>query len=172
MYILINMERKMIELYQKNELENLRRKLFIQIALLAAVAVLTLAACIAICTKVSAYNAKELLYWCVGISTAGSWIALSIRIFGIDGTRAAIKHTETMLEGERETVTGTFALTNERVRIRNGVSLIRVHCDSPERVGALQLYDKKRERFKTQNAAMVQTVYGFVVAYEEDVSDD
>jgi hypothetical protein len=166
------MKRKMIELYQKNELEKLRRVLFFQIAMLAAVAAIALTACIVICTKVSAYNSKELLYWCVGISTAGSWIALSIRIFGIDGTRSAIKHTAAMLEGERETVTGTFALTGERVRVRNGVSMIRVLCDSSERVGTLQLYEKKRERFNAQNTERVQTVYGFVVAYEEDVSDD
>lgn len=162
----------MIELYQKNELEKLRCMLFFQIAILAAVAAITLTACIVICTKVSAYNSKELLYWCVGISTAGSWIALSIRIFGIDGTRSAIKHTAAMLEGERETVTGTFALTGERVRVRNGVSMIRVLCDSSERVGTLQLYEKKRKRFNAQNTERVQTVYGFVVAYEEDVSDD
>lgn len=162
----------MIELYQKNELEKLRCMLFFQIAILAAVAAITLTACIVICTKVSAYNSKELLYWCIGISTAGSWIALSIRIFGIDGTRSAIKHTAAMLEGERETVTGTFALTGERVRVRNGVSMIRVLCDSSERVGTLQLYEKKRERFNAQNTERVQTVYGFVVAYEEDVSDD
>ena len=162
----------MIELYQKNELDKLRYQLFIQIAVLAAVAVLTLASCIAICTRVSTYNSKELLYWCVGISIVGSWIALSIRIFGIDGTRSAIKHTAAMLEGERETVTGTFTLTDERVRVRNGVSLIRVLCDSPERVGTLQLYERKRERFNAQNTAKVQTVYGFVVAYEEDTADD
>ena len=172
LYILMDMERKTIELYQKNDLRKLRRMLVIQIAALAAVAMVTLAACILICTKVNVYNAKELLYWCVGISVLGSWIALSIRIFGLDGIRCAIKHTDAMLEGEREIITGTFTLTDERVRVRNGVSMIRVRCDSPERVGALQLYEKKKEQFIAHMAKTVYAVYGFVVAYEEDTPND
>lgn len=166
------MDHKTIELYQKSELAGLRRKLAVQIAALAAVAAVTIGACIVICTKVTANNANHLLGPCVGVSILGSWIALTIRIFGIDTTRCAVKHTEAMLEGDRETVTGEFVLTDEHVQIRNGVSMFRVRHEGPEQTGILQLYDKKKERFDASAAVSVSVVYGFVVAYEEETSDD
>lgn len=165
----MDMEQKTVELYQKDELKKLRRRLIIEITALTAVVVLTLIICILICRKVTLYNAKNLLFWCVGTSVLGSWIALSVRIFAVDGTRCAIRHTEAMLEGERERITGTFVLTDERVRVKNGVSMIRVRHEGLERTGVLQLYDRKRDRFNASHAAAVSVVHGFVVAYEEDI---
>lgn len=166
------MNHQMIELYQKSELTELRRKLVFQVAVAAAIAAVTLCVCILICLRVTSYNANQLLAPCIGVSILGSWIVLSIRIFGIDTTRCAIKHTEAMLEGERETITGTFALTGERVRVKNGVTMFRVSHEGSERTGTLQLYDKKRERFDGSRAKAVSVVYGFVVAYEEGTEND
>lgn len=165
------MDHQTIELYQKSEFAGLRRKLAIQIAAAALVVAATLCACVLICIRVNASNAAQLLWPCVGVSILGSWIALTIRIFGIDTTRCALKHTEAMLEGERETITGRFFLTDERVRIKNGVSMFRVRHEGPEQTGILQLYDRKRERFNAKAAVSVTAVYGFVVAYEEELAD-
>ncbi len=161
------MKLRTVALYEPNEIARQRTRLRLWIGAAAAIAAATLLACIVLCTRVRTENAQRLLLWCVALSTLGGWIVLSLRIFAIDECRNAIRHAEAMLSGPREIVEGTFALTTERVRIKNGVSMVRVSvCGAPQ-VQSLQLYDKKRKRFESANPVRVTTVYGFIVAYEE-----
>lgn len=161
------MKFRTVELYKSSDPAEQRARLRLWIGAAAAIAAATLLACIVLCTRVRTENAQRLLLWCIALSTLGGWIVLSLRIFAIDEWRSAIRHTEAMLSGPREVTEGAFTLTTERVRIKNGVSMVRVQVDGAPHVQSLQLYDKKRKQFETAKPVRVTTVYGFIVAYEE-----
>ena len=74
-------------------------------------------------------------------------------------------------EGERKTVGGRFEKTNEVRYIRHGVTLRRVRLTSGERETMLVLYEPYAKRLPDTFVGAVETVNGFIVAYEVDDND-
>ena len=157
-------------LYLQSDIDRLRRQTALWIAAAGGVLVVTLALCIMFCVRTHTANAPAMLRNTILTSILGGWIALTLRIFVIDELCYAKKHTEAMLQGPRETVTGTFTRTDEHIRIRRGVSMQKIQADTEGRTLALQLYDGAAKRFPRTGVVRVETVYGFIVAYE--VADD
>ena len=112
-----------------------------------------------------------MLLYTICASTIGGWIVISVVHFAIDEVRRAIAHTKAVLEGERMAVDGRFTLTNERLIVKRGVSMLRVDVSGVPRLDSLQLYDKKKALFNAEKATRVYSVHGFVTAYEEGEGD-
>lgn len=166
------MEKKVIELYGENEPSLLRKKRLAWITAAAAVMVLTVAVCIFFCVKTRPTTAGRMLVYTIAASTLGGWIAISILRFVIADISYAIKHTETMLKEERETIEGSFGLTDEKLLIKKGVSMQRVNVRTKSGDRHLQIYSKKAKYLDCEKAVRAESVMGFIVAYEvEDESD-
>ncbi len=158
----------MVELYGKANIEALRKKTARWIAMAVGIVVLTLALCVGFCVCTRTANAERMLAYTIVTSILGGWTALTIRIFVIDELIYARKHTEAMLTDPRERVSGTFTVTKERVRIKRGVTMRKVKVDGAPGVASLQLYEGLANRFPQTGVTAVETVYGFIVAYEEN----
>lgn len=158
----------MVELYGKTHIEALRKKTALWIAIAVGIGVLTLALCVVFCLCTRTANAERMLAYTIAASILGGWTTLTIRIFVIDELLYAKKHTEAMLAGPRERVTGTFTVTKERIRVKRGVAMRKVKADGAPGVASLQLYEKLVKHFPPSGVTAVETVYGFIVAYEEN----
>lgn len=165
------MERNLIELYSTDDIPRLKKKERLYTAAAVAVGLLTLAVCVFFCILSRTHDPKKMLLYSICASTIGGWIVISVVHFAIDEVRRAIAHTKAVLEGERTAVDGRFTLTNERLIVKRGVSMLRVDVDGVPRLASLQLYDKKRALFSAEKAARVYSVHGFIVAYEEGEDD-
>lgn len=161
------MKTNIIELYGPDELAREKRRLLVWIVVLVLAAALVLAACIVLCTHVTQRNWQRMLTAVLLTSVLGGWTVLSLRIFVLDQIRFGEKHVAAIEEhrAERERFEGTFTLTNERLLVKNGVSMQRVQSDNPK-AGVLQLYRRKVKRFDAARAAAVYVEFGFITAYE------
>lgn len=159
------MEKTVIELYNERELDALGKKLLRLRVIAAAVGLIALGFCVYFCATANSANAKMHYIYTVIASVLGGWAVISLRCFAINDVKAALRHVKTMLEGESETLFGSFTPTGERLFVKNGVAIRPVRCESEGRTQLLQLYDKKAELFDA-GASRVRTVYGFITAYE------
>ena len=166
------MERKLIELYSPDDIVRLRRRRRTVTAIAAAAALVTLAVCVFFCARTTAKNAGRMLLCAVIASTLGGWVVITLVRFFIDEYKRGEKHVKAILEGEREPVDGKFTLTNERLSVIRGVSMLRIRVEGAPRVASLQLYDKKKKLFDGAKARRVYAVHGFAAAYETEGEGD
>ncbi|MBO4847971.1 MAG: hypothetical protein J5586_02350 [Clostridia bacterium] len=165
------MKKKTVELYSQDDIAAIEKKRRIWIAAAAAAALITLAVCVYFCIRANTLNAERMLLYCIISSVIGGWIVISILRFPVYDLKYAKRHTMAILTGEREEVRGDFTVTDERVRIINGVSMYKVAVDGAERVRSLQLFADKKELFDG-SAHSVISVHGFIAAYEAGYEND
>ena len=159
------MESKFEKLYSAEETAFLKRKAlrWTLAAVITGAAALLL--CILFCVSAYKTESRELFPATVITSIAGGFAVITIIHFPLADVRAAVKHSEAMLEGDAETVEGRFTLTNERLFVRKGVGMVRVKVDGNDLVSSVQIWDKKKKLFDG-SALRVKTVYGFITEYE------
>lgn len=165
------MERHVIELYSADDIPRLKKKERRYTAAAVIFGVLTLAVCVLFCILSRTYDQKRMLLYTICSSTIGGWVVISLAHFAVAEVRRAIAHTKAVLEGERNAVDGKFTLTNERLLVKRGVSMVRVDVAGAPRVASLQLYDKKKALFNAAKAVRAYSVHGFIAAYEEGEED-
>ena len=162
------MEKRVIELYSKDDIAIIDRKRKGWIAAAIAAAILTLAGCIFFCLRTNTLNAQTMLLYCIICSVLGGWVIISIVRFPIQDLKNAKKHTIAILNGTREEVRGRFTLTDERIRIINGIAMYKVKAEDAGRESSLQLFEGKKKQFSGVETDCVYSVHGFVAAYEAD----
>lgn len=155
------MEKQVIELYDERDIAQLTQRRHVWLVVAVAIAAVGLALCITFCFLARTGTVDRMLLSAIITSTVTGWIVISIVHFAIDENRNAQKHIVAMLEGPREVVEGPFTLTKERLRVRRGVSMVRI--DGKQ---SLQVYDKKAALLANRSIARIYAVYGFAVAYE------
>lgn len=156
------MESERWELYDASEPEKLRNSRRIWIAAAVMIALLGLGVCIALCVLARPETGTAMMIAAIAVSTLTGWIDISISYFAVSELKHIEKHTEAMLKGERKTEEGPFTLTNERLRVKKGVGMVRL--DGPR--GSVQVFDGKAKRLQGVTIRSVESVYGFVVACE------
>jgi hypothetical protein len=161
------MDKTVKELYKEEELAAYRAKKRLWNFASFAVLALALALCVSFCLRANVLNSSRMLIYCFITSAVGGWIFLTMHIFPLAKTRAAIKHIEAMLAGEREYHAGALRVTDERVFVKNGVPLVRVDSDG----GVLRVWSEKAEELKKAELKGVYCVYGIIAAYEEKHED-
>lgn len=157
------METKLINLYDEAELKKLRARRRAWLAAFGVIAALTLALCIIFLAKAGKARSIELLIKAIAASIAGGWAALTVRIFAVEPLSRAEKHVNAILAGETETHAGAFDVGEKPVILRRGVALYRVYAGDGS---GLSLWEKKKLLFPASRAERVQTVNGFITAYE------
>lgn len=161
-----------IELYQTAELNNARTRRKRAQTAMCIIGAIGLAACVALCIFVTRRNRTVLLPFIVGISILSGWAVIFLSHTFFSESRAAERHTELMLTGERETFSGSFQKTGEVKRVRNGVAVRKVlaFVDGRERV--LTVGESKAALLPDRFTGKAETVYDFIAAYEADGDDD
>ena len=160
------MEQNWIELYDKEEIAALRTKRFVWTAVAALVLLTGLAICVALCIQTRPSNMGQMLKNAILVSTVTGWIVITILHFAIAELLHIEKHAESMLTGESETKEGPFTLTKEYVRIKKGVSMVRLRGAAPGQ--GVQVFEQKAKLLKGKRIARVRVVYGFAVAYQPE----
>lgn len=159
------MESRFEKLYSAEETASLKKKALGWTLAAVFTGAAALLICVIFCVSAYITESRELFPATVITSIAGGFAVITIVHFPLADVRAAIKHSEAMLEGEAETVEGRFTVTNERLFVRKGVGMVRVKVEGNELVRSVQIWDRKKELFDG-SAIRVRTVYGFITEYE------
>lgn len=160
------MGKRTIELYSPDEPALLEKKARSFTGVCVLIGALTLAGCIFICTKVDPLNVSRMLIAAFALSTIGGWAVISIAHFVVAEYKNAAKHVRAILDGEGERTEGRFSADREIIRIKHGVSMLRVSAYGAGGSETLSLYSRKAKRFDAEKAVAVRKVLGFIAAYE------
>ena len=165
------MERPITELYRRDEPMALQRRARAWIVVAALVGVAALAACAGLCALARPSNWRRLLLYTAAVSTLGGWIVITLSHFVIAELKHAQKHVEAVRDGAREPIDGRIVLTDERIRVKNGVAMRRARVEGSEGSRSVQVYEKKAAKLRGVRTARVYATHGFVTAYEADDGD-
>lgn len=166
------MKEKTVELYGETDVSAANRKAGVWTAAAAVIGALTLGFCLYCAFHARAEDAVTWYKRAAAASILGGWAVITIRIFAINNFKAAKKHIEAVLDGERERIDGSFEKTGEKTIIKNGVTLEKIKVTGNDSVGFVSVYDKKASLFDDKKAASVYTVFGFITAYEVKDEDN
>ena len=158
---------KHIELYTRDELDRLGRKIRRRTAALIAVFAAATAVCAALCVLTTTGNAAAMERAAIAVFTPAGWFCLYHLRFTVLEGKHELTHGEMLLSGERETVAGVIALSPETLRIKNSIRIRRVTVTDG---GA-----SRRVTVNARKAALLEdidgpvtlfVVNGYVAAYE------
>lgn len=165
------MDNSIVELYTEKDLAKLKRLRLFFIILASLIGACALGVCVYLCASATVMTAQDMLLKAIIVSVAGGWAVITLRVFVIKELTQGIRHSEAVMKGVRECVTGSFTLTKERTFIKKGITLITVKVEGGNK-RALQLWSSKKRAFKGVKTAKVYTVYGFIAAYEAGYAGD
>ena len=109
------------ELYSPEDISRLEKKIKRERLWIPGLAALTLAVCVALCCLTTTANAEKMELAAILTSTAGGWLVIYRRIYGLQEARNELLHARHLLDAPRETLTGRLTVTNERMRIKNSI---------------------------------------------------
>ena len=127
--------------------------------------------CILLCVFTTRKNDGVTLPLTIGVSTLTGWIVIFLSHAVYDEAKATVRHMEAMQEGERETFTGHFEKSADFYRIRRGVTVRHVHARIGERDMMLNVAEALSKDVPDAFSGTVETVHGFLVAYEVSADD-
>ena len=157
-----------VELYSREEIARLQRKIRVWRTALWALSAAALALCVLFCLRTRTGNAARMEAYAVAVFTLCGWFVLYVRRFVIDSSRHALTHAETMLSGERTALTGAVTVSEETVRIKNSIAVRRVYLRQPDgEEKRLSVSEEKAEALRSLGREMtLHTVYNYVAACE------
>ena len=160
-----------LELYQMQEADaanTRRRKALTAMITAGAIGLLT---CVLLCLFVTRKNSMKILPFVIGASILSGWTVIFLSHTFYGEARAAVRHDEMMLTGERETFVGRFQKTDEVHRVKNGVTVRKIIalCDERERV--LSVSEQKAALLPDTFDGKVEAVYDFIAAIEVQNDD-
>ena len=110
-----------MELYGRQDLKRLETKYRNARIAAALIAALTLGLCVLFCCLTDTHNAGSMEKAAVAVSVLGGWTVIYLYHNVVSDRRTEIGHAQMLLEGERETIEGVLALSQERMRIRGSI---------------------------------------------------
>lgn len=135
--------------------------------IMVALAALTLAACIFLCTRVNTGNAAVLLIGTMALSTLGGWAVLLLWCFGYRPARAQVGHIRGLLEGEEEWLTGCLKLLEGAFQIPGSIVVRKVRLDTDGEALTLNLNARHAGQLPAPGARVkVVVVRKFITAVE------
>lgn len=158
---------KPIELYGPAELLRLERKIKIWIAVLAAVAVSALGACVVFCARTRTGNARAMELLSIAVFTAAGWFVLYGLRFIVKRERAELTHARMLQTGAREAVTGELELEAGVTRIPGSIDIRRLRITDGG--ASRRVSVNARKAALLENAGRRVTLYlvnGYAAAYE------
>ena len=155
----------MTELYTAADLDRLRRKRRIFLALFWACALGGLAVCVLFCLRTGTGNAGTMLRRCIAVSAACGWGCIALQRLGVLPAKREAAHTEHMLSGARETLHGTVSLSADVVQIRRSVAVRTVTLRAGEETRRLSIHAPRASALgETPRERTLAVVHGFVAA--------
>lgn len=157
------------ELYSRQEierLENTTKRAGLAAALLAAA---TLIACVLLCCLTDRDNAAVMEKAAVWTSVLGGWIVVYLVNNPVKDLRYERGHAEMLLEGERESIEGVLALSEQRMRIRGSIRFYPLTLTDGEETHRSKVIASRAERLRPLNGRRLRlyVVNGYVAAWEE-----
>jgi hypothetical protein len=162
---------KRIELYDPEALPKKRARRKTLLAVMLGIGGIGLFVCILLCVLTTRKNYMTMLPLTIAASVLAGWIVITLLHGSFGNANADVRHWETMLREPRETQRGRFEKTGDVQRVRNGMTVRRVRFFEEERERVLSVSEHLADRLPDAFSGTVETVYDFIVAYEENGDD-
>lgn len=160
------MNKRIVELYDDAELTRLRQKIRRWCVIHALLAAAALAACLGMIARTGTANAARMEMAVIMVSTVAGWIVLYGQLLIVTPCRRELRHAEMLRGEERETVSGTLKVTDERVTIRRSITARRVEVRGDQDTRRVLVCETRASALAAVGAATLHTVHGYVAAYE------
>ena len=162
------------ELYGNQELTEAKLRRRRAVKRMCVIGAIGLAACVLLCVFTTRRNQGTMLPIVIGVSIAAGWAVIFLSHTAYGESRAAERHDELMLTGERERTEGTFVKTDEVTHVRNGVAVRKVRSEQNGRELVFRVAETKAAALPDAFTGAIETVYDFIAAYEvrNDVEKD
>lgn len=157
------------ELYSPRDIARLKRKNNIEKVVVWLIAAAVLAVCVLLCVNTTTANAVRMEYSTIAVFTVAGWVDLYLLRFAVAYGRHEIQHAEMLRAGEREELRGVLAVTKERLRIRNSVSIRIVTLEQDGQARRLKVIEsrvRQLERLAGRETALY-VANGYVAACRE-----
>lgn len=132
-----------------------------------AVAALSLAGCILLCTQVRTANASRLLGFTIGLSALGGWAVMLLIAFGQRPAKAEAGHIRGLLDAPEETYVGQLTVSKEGFQIPGSIVVRKARLQTGEETLTLNLNARFAARMPAPGTLVRLTVKRkFIIAVE------
>ena len=155
-----------VELYSDADLARMKRQISRRSAAHAAIAAVALAVCVALILLTRTGNAARMELTVIAVSTIAGWVVLYGTIFRVVARRRELRHAAMLRGEERQAVSGTVVVTDERVAIHRSIVARRVEVRGEGDPQRLLVCEERAAALAEARPSTVYTVHGYVAAYE------
>ena len=157
-----------VELYPPERLERLKRRRKWVRLLLILLAAAALAVCVVLTCRVNTRNIYDMLLACICVSVGTAWIIIYFGIYTVRDAGRELEHAKHLAEGPREAVTGRVTLLNQKVRVRNSITLRKLRVETKKGPVLLNVHADKAEALRRAGERLtLYTVHGYVTAWQQ-----
>ena len=161
------MENKVIELYDRQEIEKgqlSNQRWTVAICIFAA---LCLAACITLCCLLNLRNEQTILTAVMAIVVVGGWVIIYVLTSVIGENKRQIVHARNMLGGERSEHVGGMRIGKDKIKISGSITIVKVTLTDGEKTETLNVNASRADKLKDVNGRVkLYAVHGYAVACE------
>lgn len=161
------MENKVIELYDRQEIEKgqlSNQRWTVAICIFAA---LCLAACITLCCLLNLRNEQTILTAVMAIVVVGGWVIIYVLTSVIGENKRQIVHARNMLGGERSEHVGGMRIGKDTIKIAGSITIVKVTLTDGEKTETLNVNASRADKLKDVNGRVkLYAVHGYAVACE------
>ena len=155
------------ELFPKERLARLERRITVLRWVLSALAVAALTVCIVLTTRANTRNLRQMMILCMSITTGAGWIVIYFYIYGIRQSKRELAHAALLRDGEEELITGTVAVLKQYVRIRGSVRIRKVSVETDSGTRIVNIDDNRAAELRRAGSRLTLHVFhGYIAAYE------
>lgn len=157
------------ELYGRLDLQRLEKTSKRAGLAAALIAAATLVVCVLLCCLTNRDNAAVTEKAAVWTSVVGGWIVIYLVNNPVKDLRHERGHAEMLLEGERESVEGVLALSQQRMRIRGSIRFYPLTLQDGEETHRSKVIASRAALLRAEEGKRLRlyVVNGYVAAWEE-----
>lgn len=157
----------MKRLYTPEEAQRWRRRTRISLAFCIVLAVLVLAVCILLCTRVNTANASRLLLTNIILFALAGWTVILTLYYVYVPAKAQTVHIEGLLAEEPQLHEGIYTLQESTFRIPKSITVRSVSIATEEGAASLHVSAALARQMPPSGTRLhVWTVRRFIIAYE------
>lgn len=157
------------ELYSRQDLERLEKKTKRAGRAAAVIAAAALTVCVLLCCLTTQANAPLMEKATVAVSVLGGWTVIYLYNHPVKELRLERGHAQMLLEGERETLEGVLALSEQRMRIRGSIRFYPLTLTDGDVTRRSKVIAARADMLRAENGKRLRlyVVNGYAAAYEE-----
>ena len=157
------------ELYSRQDLERLEKKTKCAGRAAAVIAAAALTVCVLLCCLTTQANAPLMEKATVAVSVLGGWTVIYLYNHPVKELRLERGHAQMLLEGERETLEGVLALSEQRMRIRGSIRFYPLTLTDGNETRRSKVMASRAEALRAMEGKRLRlyVVNGYAAAWEE-----